>query len=221
MYSQDVGESQQPGGTSPRQPRQARAQQTRAHIVEVAARTFAETGFAGTSLNEIIRASGLTKGAFYFHFSSKHALALAAFRAKQVELITRMQQEAGEQPSALLQLAALLRVRARLFEADHSLRCVLRLGSELTSHEDPGSEYAGFQETAIALFAGLLARGQTEGSIRADLDRRATAEAIFAAVIGLDELSRLMAGSTDIAARTDAMLTLLLPGLAAPSTPPR
>ncbi|HZQ37548.1 MAG TPA: TetR/AcrR family transcriptional regulator [Dehalococcoidia bacterium] len=194
---------------------QERAQRTRAHILDVAARAFAQGGYAGTALNDVIRASGLTKGAFYFHFPSKDALALATFRMKQEELITRLQKEAGEQPTALRQLAALLRLRAQLFSQDPSLRCVLRLGAELGAHAEPGSAYAAFQETALALLTAVLVRGQEEGSIRSELPPRATAETIFAAIFGLDELSQMLAARTDLAARTEALLAVLLPGLAA------
>jgi AcrR family transcriptional regulator len=194
---------------------QERALRTRAHILEVAARAFAQGGYAGTALNDIIRASGLTKGAFYFHFPSKDALALAAFRTKQEQLITRLQKEVGEQPTALLQLATLLRVRARLFSQDLSLRCVLRLGAELGARAEPGSAYSNFQETALALLTAVLVRGQDEGSIRSELPVRAMAETLFAAIIGLDELSQMLAGGTDLEARTEALLAVLMPGLAA------
>ncbi len=54
-----------------------RARDTRNHILEVAAAAFAERGFAGTSLNQVLRDSGISKGALYFHFPSKEALAIA------------------------------------------------------------------------------------------------------------------------------------------------
>src|SRR6266508_3236138 len=60
-----------------------RGEATRRRILDVAARSFAEHGFRGNSLNDIVRESGLTKGAFYFHFPSKEALALAVFQDKQ------------------------------------------------------------------------------------------------------------------------------------------
>lgn len=202
-------------GTGQHEIVQERAQRTRAHILEVAARAFAEGGFAGTALNEIIRASGLTKGAFYFHFPSKDALALAVFRSKQEQLLTRLQKEVGGRESALLQLATLLRVRAQLFSQDLTLRCVLRLGADLGARAEPGSAYSAFQDTALALITAVIRRGQDDGSIRSELPPRATAETIFSAIIGLDELSQMLAGGTDLEARTEALLAVLLPGLAA------
>jgi len=54
-----------------------RGGETRRRILDVAAEAFAERGYAGTSLSEVLKASGVTKGGFYFHFPSKEALALA------------------------------------------------------------------------------------------------------------------------------------------------
>jgi AcrR family transcriptional regulator len=206
---------------STRQP-QARAQRTRQQIIEAAATAFAARGFEGVALNDIVRASGLTKGAFYFHFASKEELALAAFRAKQEELLGRLTGEralagAGQGAGALEALAALLRRRAELLAADPSLRCVTRLGGDLMARHGPGSEFEEFQELALDLIAGLLARGQREDCIRRGLPPRQTAETIFAAIIGIDQLSQLMSRGEDLPRRTSELLGLLIPALAAPA----
>lgn len=56
---------------------QQRAIKTRAAVIAAAAHEFAERGYAGASINSIIANSTSTKGALYFHFSSKEALAEA------------------------------------------------------------------------------------------------------------------------------------------------
>ncbi len=192
---------------------QERARRTRQRILELAAAAFARDGYDGTSLNEVIRESGLTKGAFYFHFSSKKELALAAFRFKQERLVERLFVEAGEQPDALAALRALLQSRVRLFRTDPSLGCVLRLGAELGAQAGPESEFARYQELTIETFADLVRRGQRERAVRADLDPRATGEAIFAAMIGADRVSRLLSGRSDLERRTEELLDLLVNGL--------
>lgn len=55
--------------------RQKRAGITREKIVDAAARQFDACGFAAASINTIIENGNLTKGAIYFHFSSKEELA--------------------------------------------------------------------------------------------------------------------------------------------------
>jgi TetR/AcrR family transcriptional repressor of nem operon len=56
-----------------------KGQQTRRAIVAEAAPLFNQKGFAGTSLADLMRATGLQKGGIYRHFSGKEELAAEAF----------------------------------------------------------------------------------------------------------------------------------------------
>src|SRR6478735_2143558 len=88
-----------------------RGTRSRRAILDAALPIFERDGYAAASLNQIIQASGLTKGGFYFHFASKKALALAVVA------------EAQQQEMAALeaQLAVLPRAIDRLFEAPRAL----------------------------------------------------------------------------------------------------
>lgn len=55
---------------------------TRAQLVSVARRLFAERGFAGTSTEEIVVQASVTRGALYYHFRNKEDL----FRAVLAEV---------------------------------------------------------------------------------------------------------------------------------------
>lgn len=57
----------------------SKAERTRQFIIEMTAPIFNSKGYAGTSLNDIIEATGLTKGAIYGNFANKDEVALAAF----------------------------------------------------------------------------------------------------------------------------------------------
>lgn len=59
----------------------ARKARTRAAIFEHAARLFRLRGYAGTSIDDIMLAAGLTRGAFYAHFASKDDLFAEVIRA--------------------------------------------------------------------------------------------------------------------------------------------
>lgn len=50
------------------------AQATRSHILDTAEQVFERRGVSGTSLNEIAKAAGLTRGAIYWHFEDKAGL---------------------------------------------------------------------------------------------------------------------------------------------------
>src|SRR5712664_2950908 len=56
-----------------------KGEQTRRKIVEAAAPIFNQRGYEGSSLNDLLEATGLKKGGIYRHFSSKEELAAEAF----------------------------------------------------------------------------------------------------------------------------------------------
>ena len=56
-----------------------KAEQTRRSIVEKSSPIFNKKGFSGTSMSDICRAIGLTKGAVYGNFRNKDEIALAVF----------------------------------------------------------------------------------------------------------------------------------------------
>jgi AcrR family transcriptional regulator len=57
--------------------RSARKAETRARLLEAAARVYARRGFNGATLDEVAAEAGFTKGAVYGHFGSKENLLVA------------------------------------------------------------------------------------------------------------------------------------------------
>lgn len=69
-----------------------KGQRTRERIVAEAASLFNQRGFEGSSMSELMAATGLEKGGIYRHFSSKEELAAEAFDyAWKLTLDMRMQ----------------------------------------------------------------------------------------------------------------------------------
>lgn len=62
-----------------RSPVMNKAEKTRQFIVERTAPIFNKKGYAGTSINDMTDATGLTKGSIYGNFANKDEVALAAF----------------------------------------------------------------------------------------------------------------------------------------------
>jgi TetR/AcrR family transcriptional regulator, transcriptional repressor for nem operon len=54
------------------------AQSARDKLLDAALHTIRRSGYAGTSVDELCAAAGVTKGAFFHHFESKEQLAVAA-----------------------------------------------------------------------------------------------------------------------------------------------
>ena len=73
-------DSQSTARRHPRAPLQARAEETRARILQKARDAFAEMGFAATSIRDIAREAGVTHSMITYHFGTKDELWRAAVR---------------------------------------------------------------------------------------------------------------------------------------------
>src|SRR4051812_33358197 len=62
---------------------------TRRSVLDAAERLFAERGFAGTSMRDITRASGVSQPLIHHHFGSKESLYTAVRRRVCEEYTTR------------------------------------------------------------------------------------------------------------------------------------
>ena len=108
-----------------------KGQATRASILQTAAAVFAERGYTDATLAELIARSGLTKGAFYFHFASKEQLALAVLEQKQRQWLEFVRLRALDKPRAIDQLRALGPALVRLHRQDPGAYSAQRLSRDL------------------------------------------------------------------------------------------
>ena len=187
---------------------------TRQQILEAAIAVIAEKGFVEASMNDIVRASGLSKGGVYWHFKSKDDVIAAvfdAFFAGQMAALDAMLAQPGSAAAQLRQLGALsvaaVAEMAAQFPSsldfyamaarDEALLAVLR------------QHFAGY-ETRIA---ALVAAGVASGEFRA-VDVDATAVTIISLFEGVLLLWGVLGDQLDLAGQMAAALELLLAGLA-------
>ncbi len=84
-------------GRGPRRGRRTQAERTEAttqELVATAHTLFAERGFVGTSIEDMVVAAGVTRGALYHHFTSKTDLFRAAC-ALEMQRLAQVYVEAG------------------------------------------------------------------------------------------------------------------------------
>ena len=86
----------------------SKAQETKARIVRQAAQVFNQRGYAGSSMADIMQATGLKKGGIYNHFKSKDELALAAFDYAVSLLSQRVWSVVRTKRNAIARLDALI-----------------------------------------------------------------------------------------------------------------
>jgi len=67
-----------------------KAELTKEHILRTVAPIFNKNGYAATSLSDLTKATGFTKGAIYGHFENKEELAIQAFNFNVKSLLMRI-----------------------------------------------------------------------------------------------------------------------------------
>lgn len=68
----------------------SKAEQTKEFIIEKAAPVFNTKGYAGTSIADLVEATGLTKGAIYGNFENKDEVAVAVYKHSIKKLNKRL-----------------------------------------------------------------------------------------------------------------------------------
>lgn len=96
--------------SQPSQPsrRTAAARQLRGRLVAVATGLFAAQGYEATSVQQIVGAAGVTKGAFYHHFASKDELLYEVYHQVLAEQMRRLEQLADGAGDPAARLAAVV-----------------------------------------------------------------------------------------------------------------
>lgn len=74
----------------PADKRLEKGQETRRAIVETATRLFAERGYAAVSIETVLAACEISRGALYHHFASKEELLEAAFEAVEIDVTAKV-----------------------------------------------------------------------------------------------------------------------------------
>ena len=165
---------------------------TRASILQTAAEVFAERGYAETTLSELIARSGLTKGAFYFHFASKEQLALAVLAEKQRQWLELVSQRVLDKPAAIDQLRALGPALIKLHREDPGAYSAPRLSRDLARMPELAGIVRVQMRGWINLVADIITRAKRDGDLPSQLDATALATILVAATDGLKDLSDIL-----------------------------
>jgi AcrR family transcriptional regulator len=186
----------------------------RAELLDAAQRLFLTLGYERTTVNDVIAATGLSKGAFYHHFRAKEDLLEAIverFASESVGFIEALQSD--DEMNALQRLNRLLSLgrewkREHIAELRASLGALLEPQNALLYHR---IVQAGFAVLAPAL-AEVIARGESEGVFHAG-NQRLAAEVL----LGLaDGRRQLVIEALDVAKRdVDAAMTAIVERLRA------
>ena len=190
---------------------QPRAQATRQAILTAAAEHFGRNGYYATSLDNVLADSGGTKGALYFHFASKEALARAVI-AEMVQGWRDLREQVrgrGLDPlSTLLALVDEVIVRLR---DDPVARGGTRLLNDLPVAQEQARAHYGLGEQETL---DLLTEAAHAGLLRDGVDPAAVAPQIVAIVAGHRHICDALGERQYLRQRVQQAWALLLPVVA-------
>jgi AcrR family transcriptional regulator len=164
---------------------QQRAIETRSRILEAAEERFAMEGYDATGVAEICHEAGVSKGAFYHHFSSKQDVFFVLLNDwledmnKQLSVLAKAK---GEVPGRILSMTRV--VRAVLQAAQKGLPIYLEFWSRglrdpvvMETMIEPFRKYRNF-------FAAMMEEGVEEGTLDLE-DASIAAQVILSFAMGL------------------------------------
>src|SRR5215468_841029 len=136
---------------------------TRQRLLDAAEEVFAEKGYHGAGVEDIVRASDSSKGGFYFHFPNKQAIFLALIDALVPRLAAAVDRAIAAEPDPVGQLDAALRTVLDTFSRHRRLSKILLIEAVGLGH--------GFDEKL------MRTRGRFARMIQEHLDRAVAAGA--------------------------------------------
>ena len=168
--------------TPPQPTRIRNGRATREIIVEAATRLMCVRGYKGTSLDDVLRESGVGKGNFYYHFKSKEELGYAILDEVIVAFLERTLAPcfADAESPRLAQIRCFL---TRLVEAQRERNCVggCPLGTLASELSDVHEGFRARLASVFAAWSERLTRALSEARERGEVSEacRPTATARF------------------------------------------
>lgn len=188
--------------------RQDRAERTRNAILDAAAAVFDERGFAGASLSDILAKAGVTKGALYFHFSSKEELARAIMEEQlAVELPFVDYSNPGMQ---------MLIDMSHAFGHNLTTNVRVRASNRLVTEANFAAPVPQVYQRWISTVHEVLDAAQARGDLRKEWDTGRVAVWLGGAFLGIQTQSEVLTGRADIHERITDLWEISLPGLVPP-----
>lgn len=184
---------------------------TRDRLLQAAMDVFADRGYHGSTVDDIVSASATSKGAFYYYFPSKQGIFLNLLDRLGGMVEAGVEAAIDQEQGALAKVEAALRVVLEVASAQRDLARILLIEAAALGPEFEQGRL-GIHRRFAALIQRHLDRAVGEGAIPAQ-DTRAAGMAWIGAIN--EVVTQQLAGGGDLMAAMPALRTLLLRSIGA------
>jgi AcrR family transcriptional regulator len=189
------------------------SEEKRRLILDAAVRVFARKGYHASRVGDIAEEAGVAHGLLYHYFASKEQLLETVFRETWSELLEAFARVAASDEPAREQLRQVGAILLRSWRRDPDLVRVLvrEVGRSQTLPkrvDEIGAVFRSIEQ--------IVARGQAEGELRADVEPRLAAWIFYGAIEEILTgwvLGSLADEDEDVAAAERAVLAVVVGGL--------
>jgi AcrR family transcriptional regulator len=175
-------------------------------VLESAIREFAQKGYSGTSVQDILKATGLSKPTLYYHFQSKAGLYRAILDLAYDECLSRMQDRAAKAEGIK---GKLLAITTAMFEFAEDRPQLLRLvfATNFAAPEEIPAECVDKEKRRrnFDFVKGIVESGVKAGELDGDFSAVELAHALYGAITHYTRL-HLLCGEGKLNARVAARL---------------
>ena len=189
-----------------------RADTTRLQILRAAAHQFARKSYSSVSLDDILADAEVTKGAMYFHFRSKYALASAIIEYRAAVTRASVDQLLALKLSGLETMIDISYLVAIEDIGDETARAGLNLLESIGRTDGLQATVLGPWVTA---FAAIARKAVKDGDIISDRDPQGIGRLLVSMYLGLRQTSNL-AEPERFLRDLENMWALVLPGFVKP-----
>ncbi|MDR7537829.1 MAG: TetR/AcrR family transcriptional regulator [Armatimonadota bacterium] len=188
---------------------------TRERLLQAAMDVFAQRGYHGATVDDIVAASETSKGAFYHYFASKQAIFLSLLDRLAELVETCVEAAIAAEEGALAKVEAALRVVLEVASGHRDLARILLIEAAALGPEFEQSRL-GIHRRFAALIRRHLDRAIADGAIPPQ-DTDAAAAAWIGAIN--EVVTQRLAAGGDLAAVLPPLRSLLLRSIGARVSP--
>lgn len=183
-------------------------------ILAAAMAVFAQKGFAGASMDDIVQASGISKGGLYWHFKSKDdliAAILSQFFNQEMAALDALLQTEGTAPQKLQQLGQ--QIIADVSQMSELLTISLEFYALAARRESVRLELQRYFQQYGNTLATLIQAGIDEGAFDPAVSAQQAALNLIAQFEGLVLLWAVQGGNFDLEQQMTTAVALFAKGL--------
>lgn len=190
--------------------RQSRSEVTRRKIIDSAVDLINEIGYPAAGLADIIERAELTKGALYYHFDSKEALATVIIEEAMTLLLNVFQAARDSGPRALESVIVGTYAASDLLATDRTARAGTRLLRTFDGL-NPVSKFA--YQNFVDQFTSDIVAAAEQGDLRGDARPDEVTETLVTSILGIEVLSSALSNRTDMRERFTRLWHVVLPAI--------